>query len=387
MTEEGFVRFSVPALPVEAGPVVELRDHNLNLVGQAQPGLDFSLDPGLYVASVVLPTGESEQHALQVLPGETVEVELGPDEAAQAAETLEVHDVALEADLPSDLVLKTGGPNASTPPQEWFARIVRASDGAPVDAGAALETLERTSDRSGAVTDLLCTTPPDAQGGLLWLQVAVPGQAPSNCMLPILCGTAAEKCRVRVVAATDAIRATALPAGSKLIDSVAAYLTTGHLRAAAHVAANAQDLLFSQLENPVKAALGACALARLDRLDEVAYWITDLAARTPVLPDGAVFAAELAARNGKPKDAQRWLDEAVKRGTPMFTDALSLLVARTRPTDPDEEVDDGLKRLLAIATLADFAQLVVAFPAADPLQPLAESTFDDFDPKAGWQGY
>jgi hypothetical protein len=180
MTGEGTVRFSVPALPAEAGPVVELRDQSLKLIGQQQPDEDISLDPGLYLASVVLPSGESEQQAIQVKAGKTVEVELGPGAAALPQEAAEVHDAALEADLPSDLVLKTGGPDASIAAGKWFCRMLRASNGEPIDAGPALEVIERGRDRSGATTDLLCIVPPEAHGDLIWLQVAVPGQVPNN---------------------------------------------------------------------------------------------------------------------------------------------------------------------------------------------------------------
>jgi hypothetical protein len=389
MTGEGIVRFSVPALPTEAGPVVELRDHNLKLKGQAQPGTDISLDPGLYLASVVLPSGESEQQAIQVKSGQTVEVELGPDEAALPAESLEAHDAVMEADLPSDLVMKTGGTEASAPAQEWYCRLLRASDGTAIDAAPALVTLERTRDESGATTDFMCTAPPEAHGDLIWLQVAVPGQVPSNCLLPILSATNSQKCRVRVVAATDAIRVTALPSGHRLTDSVASYLATGHMRAAAHVAANARDLLFEKIEDPVGAALGAYALLRLGRIDEVVEdWIRNLANWTPALPDGAVIAGEQAARNGDTKEARRWLDEAVNRGTPMFADGLSLLVARKRPTTPQKQVDERLQRLFAIAKLADFAQVVVAFPGVNPLEPTESPVaLEHFDPDQRWLRY
>jgi hypothetical protein len=384
MTGEGTVRFSVPALPAAAGPVVELRDQSLKLIGQKQPDEDISLDPGLYLASVVLPSGESEQQAIQVKQGKTVEVELG---AALPQEAGEVHEAALDADLPSDLVLKTGGPDASTAAGKWFCRMLRASNGEPIDAGPALEVLERARDKSGATTDLLCTAPPEAHGDMIWLQVAVPGQVPGNCLLPILSATNAQKCRVRVVAATDAIRATALPVGNELTDSVAAYLATGHLRAAAHVAANACDLLFGKVEDPVGAALGGYALLRLDRIDEVTEdWIANLVNWTRALPDGAVLASEQAARKGDNEGAEQWAAEALKRGTPMFADGLSLLAARLRPTKP-KRVTKRLQRLLAIAKLTDFAQLVVAFPASDPLQPLAEPKPPDLDPDHGWKSY
>lgn len=387
MTGAGTVRFSVPALPEEAGPVVELRDQNLKLIGQQQPDRDIALDPGLYLASVVLPTGESEQQAIQVKAGKTLKVELGPGEAALPREATEMHAAALTADLPTDLVMKTGGADASTAANEWFCRLLRASDGTPIDAAPALEVIERTRDQSAAATDLLCIVPPEAHGDMIWLQVAVPGQVPNNCLLPILSATNAQKCRVRVVAATDAIRATALPAGNELTNSVTAYLATGHLRAAAHVAANARDLLFEKVEDPIGAALGGYALLRLGRIDEVVEeWIANLANWTPAFPDGAVIASEQAARKGDTDAADRWAAEALKRGTPMFADGLSLLAARLRPTKP-KRVTKRLQRLLAIAKLTDYAQIVVAFGATDPLQPLAEPKAPDLDPKHGWKSY
>lgn len=147
------------------------------------------------------------------------------------------------------------------------------------------------------------------------------------------------------------IRATALPIGDTLTASVARYVATGHLRQAAHAVANAG----ARLDDPVGAALGAYALLRLGRVDEIGDWVEEL---TSALPDGAVIAAERAARAGESPD--RWLEEAVHRGVPMFSDGLSLLATRLRPRF--EPGDARVERILDLATRADCSQVVVAYP-------------------------
>jgi hypothetical protein len=389
VSDEGTVRFNVPAVSPEAGPVVEIRDHNLRLLDPAQPGQEIQLEAGIYLASVVLPSGESEQQAIEVAPGKPIDIDLGPDASTLAEDPLAAHEAALEADLPRDLVLPAGAPSeTSRPAQEWFGRLLRTIDGAPIEADHVFEARGYAPEPLSEVTDLLCGAPRGADDGLVYLQVAVPNRVPFSCVLPIVPGAGPQQCRVRVVTTADAIRATALPLGNELTESIAAYLATGHLNQAAHAVANAKELLFGKVSDPVGAALGGYALLRLGRLDEVEHWVENLANWIAVLPDGAVIAAEQAARNGRKHEAERWLDEAVGRGTPMFADGLSLLVTRLRPRCSKEPVDKDAVRILDIATRADFAQTVVAFWSADPLRP-AETDYalDSFDPEEGWQRF
>jgi hypothetical protein len=313
----GTVRFTVPAVLAEVGPVVEVRDRNLRHVTQAQPGEPIELEAGLYLASVVLPTGGVDQQPVEVLAGSTVELQLGPHAAA------EPFAAALAIDLPGER------------PPEWFARLRWADDGSPVTQGLA--------------DDLSFTAPAEGRERLIALQVAVPGRVPYTCMLPVLAG---QTCQVRVVTGSGDVRATALPSGVTVTASIARYVAMGHLRLAAHAVANARGAL----TDPVGSALGAYALLRLGRLEE----IEDV----PALPDGAVIAAELAARTGRPGDAERWLREALERGTPMFADGLSLLATRVRPLWPE---DARVARILDLATRADFAQVVVAYPGKEPV--------------------
>jgi hypothetical protein len=389
MKEQGTVRFNVPTVPAEAGPIVELRDHNLRLLDQAQPGRPIQLEAGLYLASVVLPTGESEQQAIEVAPGEAVDVYFGPDETTRGDEPFATHEAALEADLPRDLVLTTGDvSNSAAPTSEWFGRLLRASDGTPLDATELLQAHGYAPEKLSAVTDLSCTSSRDTQDGLLYLQVALPDHIPFNCILPIIPGSETQECRIRVVTTAEAIRATALPVNSALTDSVAAYLATGHLRQAADAVANARKLLLDKVSDPVGAALGGYALLRLGRLDKVEHWVQNLAEWFPALPDGAVIAAEQAARSGRTEQADDWLREAVRRGTPMFADGLSLLATRIRPKCTDATDDEDVMRILEIATLADFAQVVVAFPAAAPLWPAdSQYSLDVLDAEDGWQRF
>jgi hypothetical protein len=51
----------------------------------------------------------------------------------------------------------------------------------------------------------------------------------------------------------------------------------------------------------------------------------------------------------------------------MFADGLSLLATRVRPLWPE---DARVARILDLATRADFAQVVVAYPASKPVESL-----------------
>ncbi len=370
MTDRGTVEFSVPSLPSDAGRLVKVRDAELKMVDRVEAGARLELDAGLYLASVLLPSGEEDEQAIQVTAGGFAEVRLGPEDASFC------EDYTLEADLPRSLVFNAGTFEAtpSSAPHEWFARVVSADAEVP-----ALELVESASDAAG-VADLVCHGTPYGRT-LLWAQVAVPGQVPFVCALPMLPGHPEATCRLRVVATTDAIRVTALPTGSPLVEAVVAYLVTGNPSHAAEVASQAVSLMQGKLEDPVAAALGAYALLRIGRLDEVRDWVENLANWFPEMPDGAILAAELAARAGERDDA--WLPEAVSRGVPMFADGLSLLATRLRAGEREDP-----SRLLEIATLADFAQLVVAYPAADPQAPAtSQHHVEDFDPAAGWQRF
>ena len=370
MTDRGTVEFSVPSIPSEAGRLVKVRDADLKIVQRVKPGTRLELDEGLYLATVLLPSGEEDEQAIKVTAGGFAEVRLGPEDASFC------EDYTLEADLPRSLVFNAGAVESTPPgaPSEWFARVVSSGPQVP-----ALELVASASDAAG-VADLVCRGTPD-EGALLWAQVAVPGQVPFVCVLPMLPGDPEATCRLRVVATTDAIRVTALPTGSPLVEAVVAYLVTGNPGHAAEVASQAIELMQGKVGDPVAAVLGAYALLRLGRLDEIGEWVENLANWFPHLPDGAILASELAVRAGDRDDA--WLPEAVSRGVPMFADGLSLLATRLRAGERDDP-----NGLLEIATLADFAQLVVAYPAAEPRKPAAsQHNVEDFDPAAGWQRF
>ena len=109
-------------------------------------------------------------------------------------------------------MLKTNGASEpSAPPDDWYARVLWASSGAPVEGGQGLEVRSHAPDDRAPVTDLAYHAPENSVDGLMCLQVAVPAQSPFNCMLPVLVGAGPPECRVRVVSTADAVRATALP--------------------------------------------------------------------------------------------------------------------------------------------------------------------------------
>ncbi len=112
--------------------------------------------------------------------------------------------------------------------------------------------------------------------------------------------------------------------------TVLKYLAHGAVDFAISIAGEAEQMLFEKVANPIEAVIGGYALLRVGNLSRLHEWPTNLCKRFPALADGAIIAGELEALKGNHKQAIGLFTEASKRGLPMFSEGLSILVTRLR---------------------------------------------------------
>jgi hypothetical protein len=417
MTPTTQLTVNVPELADAPSALVEVRDGNMKIVGRPLCGVPLDVAPGLYVASVTLPSGAEYRETVEVRAAEPVELVLGPAqrETTAAEAGFAVESAVVAADLSGSAVAAEAGSAvaAEAPakdalsPQRCWVRLVSGTNGKPLaDTASRLRPLGATAREVGPGIDLeYMAIPTD---GVVFAQVATPGGVPQNVALPAEPGSAIARCRLHVLLGRRGIAATALPAARTSTALIASYLVTGNLRTAANVAEHAERMLASERDDAIGATLGAYALLRLGRggrlPDEPAtlsrgqwpfarrggppradHWLRDLALRCEWLPDGAILAGELARRNGRGEEADAMMALALRRGLPMFSDGLSLLVSDLLTHTPGRLLRRRAARLLATSSFADYGQLGVVLPGIDPTRADDSAATSDFSAGDGWQ--
>ena len=186
---------------------------------------------------------------------------------------------------------------------------------------------------------------------------------------------------------------TALGAAVRFIDptmdTCAGYLVGGRPDHVLTLAQSAEAMLRGKVANPIGAALGGYALLRLNELDRLHDWADNLADWFAWLPDGAVIAAETAARRGDDERAQALFSAALGRGVPLFSDGLSLVGSAVPRLvmDPDltaparrRAAHDRARSILTFCPTAEFG--AVATTLAHRSRSRARSP-----PTAGWRRF
>lgn len=134
-----------------------------------------------------------------------------------------------------------------------------------------------------------------------------------------------------------------------------------------------EELLRGKLADPLAAAAGALALLRMNALDRLHDWTSNLALWFPWLPDGAIVRAEHLARVGRHEEAANLLREVPRRGLPVLSLAFASGVDRLRTYAGFWPDDRELKRALVILTryamATDFSQTVTTFSGRAPDSP------------------
>ena len=222
--------------------------------------------------------------------------------------------------------------------------------------------------------------------GILFAQVARPGDVPTVVALPIYGPTISQSCRLTLDGSGTSVRADVSLPDNPEIDAVARFLKGGHVQEAARVASDAEHLLQQKMADPFGAALGGYALLRSGQLDRLHHWPRNLADWFAWLPDGAVIAGEEAALEGDHAVAISYVCEAGRRGLPVFAQGFSLLAARLREYSgaPETafgengklvaEADALLERILSFMPFVDFARVSLAYRGADIDDPATSQT-------------
>ena len=163
-------------------------------------------------------------------------------------------------------------------------------------------------------------------------------------------------------------------------EALLGYMVRGEFGAAHSVdqAIIAENLLFAKRENPAGAAIGGYYLLRIGDLERLHTWTQNLASWMDRMPDGAVILAWHLLRQTNPgiADARRWLLEATKRGLPLYTEGVRLLVDGLVMFDDDAEsqdieIRDALAQVRSFAATVDWTRPTTTFRGKSPLAPSA----------------
>jgi len=171
----------------------------------------------------------------------------------------------------------------------------------------------------------------------------------------------------------------------ELVAPMLGYLQHGQLRALRtigdHFLADAEQLLNRKVVNPYAAAVGALILLRTGEYERLHDWPANLANWFPWLPDGAVIwgwscLLGLGNRTKAKPDvtaARAAFLEAAKRGVPVFTEYLRLLVdglKRCRAgSNEDPEINSALTRMRRYAVSSNPHLPLTVFRGEHPLEP------------------
>jgi hypothetical protein len=404
-------------------PAVKVVDaRTLELVATAIPDRELEVPAGRYVVSSTLPSGERavgvaevsaggcEEVALSALVGGSVSATVPPARGAREADGPPVPLRRIHAARPfAEATAADEVVQASAPRFESHGHGVAQDQVAALAEGAAASFFLRFLRMSGERAEVApCSAEVTgaAEGGVVmrlrpatgpavhFVQLARPGEVPLNVALPASSGSGSASCDLTVTA--PPLGAVVTRFSNPHVDAVANYLLCGDLEQAAHVAREAEELLWGKTADPFGAALGGYALLRLRELERLHDWAQHLMDWFAWLPDGPIIAGEAAALGGDHQTAVRAFCDAGRRGLPVFADGFSLLTSRLRSyardggapeiaPDLSREIGRHAARFVPMSPLVDFARVVLAFHGARLEDPLAGQ--EPIQPTRGVDGW
>ncbi len=364
-------------------PINVIDGTSLQLVAATECNEEIEVPAGTYFVSATLPSGERSVGVAEVAPGELSELELGETKAAADSPSASA-PVPPPAPAAMQNALESLGPDSAAPPPvakgTWFVRFhIQTPEGAFEPDDPQVKVTSLSAERAELTVSA-------SGNGILFAQVARPGEVPLNVALPIYGPTSSQSCGLTLGGGGAALTADVSLPESPEVDAVARFLNGGHIQEAARVAGDAEHLLERKMADPFGAALGGYALLRSGQLDRLHHWPRNLADKFPWFPDGAVIAGEEAALESDHVTAIAYVCEAGRRGLPIFAPGLSLLAARIREYAgaPEkafgengklvEEATTLLDRLLGIMPFVDFARVSLAYRGAEIDKPATSQT-------------
>lgn len=365
--------------PYIAQPINVIDGSSLKLVASAACNEEIEVPAGTYVVSATLPSGERSVGVAEVAAGELSELALGVFPEIEVKMSAAPAPMGLESLGPAD-DLPAAEAAPALAPGTWFTRFhVQKPDGRfePAEPQVSVAAV------SGDGAELTVSASGD---GILFAQVARPGEVPLNVALPIYGPTISQSCLLTIEVGGSALDANVSLPDNPRIDAVARFLQGGNLQEAATVGGDAEHLLEEKMADPFGAALGGYALLRSGQLDRLHHWPRNLADWFPWLPDGAVIAGEEAALEGDHTVAIKYVCDAARRGLPVFGGGLSLLASRLREYSAAPEKAFGengklvaeagplLEELLGYMPYVDFNRVSLAYRAAKIDDPAGSQT-------------
>lgn len=404
---QGHLRFSLQprrgARLDGSGIPVEVRKPSLSLARRCLSTDVVDLDPGDYLVTAQLPSGQVLSGSIALPPGQdrTVQLEWEEDEPPPEPPwaspfrfgKLPSIDRMLSGQLPL-LTYKSSESPAKSPGllRCLIPSIPQASESAD-SRGAAWHLTEgarvtwrairfgSTTQREGHVE---LRAPEDHPTVVQFLQ---PRAVPLNLVLPITGKPEHPGCLILVERGSAGALQVDIRLDNSRADTLLRYSQAGDreraLLSQRELVAN--ELLHGKRSDPVGAAISAYALLRFMAARDLPSWTEDLYERFPWFSDGAVIRAEHQARLGQHVQALRVLLLLEQRGLPLFSAGLTYAVDRLRAYTksshhswprgeaPGAAELQKARTLLAslgrYAAYADFSRLVTTYPGAQPFAP------------------
>ena len=351
----------------ELPAVVSVADINLETavkprLVQLARGWQQDLNPGTYVVRVRFPSGEEIRRTCTVRDGDHIAI------------SVDVRGLSGHEGLERPTVLRTLARDKSTP-----------GLAGPGFASAWVRRWRGEASREWRLIDLgVATASHDDRA----VRYRFAHAAPSNVLQ---LGGPSIAWRFVSLPAAPVVDVTVSPRGENdlavkvMTDSAEAEALLGYLRTGAVEGADvtAASLLKRKRRNPIAAAISGYYLLRTAGLDRLSDWGPNLSRWFPWLPDGAVINGwqHIHAgreRRGEPDQhfaaARRELILATRRGVPVYTEGLRLLVDGLRLLREDAEAEDAeldaaMTFIEPFAMAADWSAATVTYSGADPAAP------------------
>ncbi|NIJ54593.1 hypothetical protein [Dyadobacter arcticus] len=203
------------------------------------------------------------------------------------------------------------------------------------------------------------------------LYVSLPPGNDLNCLVKLAEGEGEEIHPIDVTVSTDHFKA----------ETLIALLTSGKIRQAKKLsnAAEAEELLYQKMVNPVAAAIGGYFLLKIGELERLHDWANNLANWFPWLPDGAIIhATQLLNKKEKTKNdidlIRKRLLQAAGEGVPVYSEGLRLLEKGLtqlwyHSEQKDNEIKKAHDRIGDYLGVTDFSQETTTFIGISPSEP------------------
>lgn len=363
--------------------LVEIRNENYEIVATKWiSGLSYkspALEPGVYVVSISLSSGDKKEKVVELQPNEDKPVQIdfsgiSPRETQEWAYLAKNMGRAVNKSksLINEIII--GSPVAqidNIEAKKWeFINSSWQVSGVqiPNQIGPEGESFVLDIDQSMQVLQV-------GGGGIPWICVCLPPSPRLRCLIKPSEGPVDAVHPLDITVSTENWKA----------ESLLALLTSGSINRAKSLMKieQAERLLYDKVADPAAAAIGGYYLLKMSALEQMHDWANNLANWFQWMPDGAIIHAWQLLKKADSKQEvvdkkvrERFL-QAIQRGIPIYTeglrllyDGLKLLSYSSSDSDAmDNAIKDALKHMQAYVQAVDWSQETTTFIAVSPDQP------------------